>query len=79
MIKIIEQIVEAFEDFGENFKTKEYVCYCRNDAGFINETYLTKKELYKFINNHPLANMSIYKIKDRIEIERELRIKEDKQ
>ena len=48
MIKIVEQIVEAFEDFGESLKTKEYVCYCRNDAGFINETYLIKKELYKF-------------------------------
>ena len=79
MIEIAKQIVEAFEDFGESFKTKEYVCYCRNDAGFTNETYLTKKELYKFINKHQLADMSIYKIKDRIEIERELKIKEDKQ
>lgn len=83
MIEIAKQIVEAFEDFGESFKTKEYVCYYRDNEGFIRETYLTKKELYKFINKHQLADMSIYKIKDKIkdkiEIERELRIKEDKQ
>lgn len=79
MIEIAKQIVEAFEDFGESFKTKEYVCYYRDNEGFIRETYLTKKELYKFINKHQLANMKIYKIKDRIEIERELKIKENKQ
>ena len=79
MITIIEQIIEAFENFGESFKTKEYVCYYRDNEGFIRETYLTKKELYKFIDKHQLADMKIYKIKDRIEIERELRIKEDKQ
>lgn len=79
MIEIVEQIVEAFEDFGESFKTKEYVCYYKDNAGFIKEIYLTKKELYKFMNKHQLADMSIYKIKDKIEIERELRIKEDKQ
>lgn len=40
---------------------------------------LQKKELYEFINKHQLTDMKIYKIKDQLQIERELRIKEDKQ
>lgn len=77
---MIETIIETIENLVEQFKDKEYVCYYNNNhTGGINEIYLTKKELYKFINKHQLADMRIYKIKDRVKIERELRIKEDKQ
>lgn len=74
---MIEKIVDIINDLTENFKEKEYVCYYKNFMGEIAETYLTKKELYKFINQHQLSEMKIYKIKDQLQIERELRIKEE--
>lgn len=76
---MIEKIIDTIENWKEIFKEKEYVCYFRDNNGFICEIYLTKKELYKFINEHQLADMNIYRIKDKLQIERELRIKEDKQ
>lgn len=75
--KIINSIENAMENILEELKDKEYVCYYNNDKGNINEIYLTKKELYKFINKHQLADMRVYKIKDRVEIVRELSIKEN--
>ena len=75
--KIINSIENAMENILEELKDKEYVCYYNNDKGNINEIYLTKKELYKFINKHQLADMRVYKIKDRVEIIRELSIKEN--
>ena len=73
----MEKIVDMIDDLKECFKKKEYVCYYRDNMGFIHEIYLTKKELYKFINKHQIADMKIYRIKDQIQIERELRIKEE--
>ena len=76
---MIQRIIDTIENLIEAFKEKEYVCYYRDSMGFIYETYFTKRELYKFINEHQLADMKIYKIEDQLKIERELRIKEDKQ
>lgn len=73
---MIEKIIDMIDDLTEFFKEKEYVCYYRNDMGSIIEIYLTKKELDKFINKHQITDMKIYKIKDQLQIERELRIKE---
>jgi hypothetical protein len=74
---MLEKITEAIEDFTEIFKEKEYVCYYRTTAGFIEKVYLTKKELVKFLNKHPIADVDAYKIKDKVEIERKISIKED--
>ena len=79
MSKMIEKLVDIINDISELFKEKEYVCYYVNNNNSIKEIFLTKKELCKFINEHQLSNMKVYKIKDRIKIERELRIEEDKQ
>ena len=50
---MLEKITEAIQDLAESFKEKEYVCYYRTDMGFLEEIYLTKKELIKFINKIP--------------------------
>lgn len=76
---MLEKITEAIQDLTENFKEKEYVCYYRTSMGFIEQVFLTKKELVKFINKHPVTELEAYKIKDKVKIEREVYIKEDKQ
>lgn len=73
---MLEKITEAIEDLTECFKEKEYVCYYRTSMGFLEKEYLTKKELVKFINRHPTTNLEAYKIKDKVKIEREIRLKE---
>lgn len=77
--KMLEKITEAIQDLAESFKEKEYVCYYRTNMGFLEKEYLTKKELVKFINKHPITELEAYKIKDKVKIEREVYIKEDKQ
>lgn len=76
---MLEKITEAIQDLTENFKEKEYVCYYRTNMGFLEKEYLTKKELVKFINKHPITELEAYKIKDKVKIEREVYIKEGKQ
>lgn len=73
---MLEKITEAIQDLTENFKEKEYVCYYRTRMGFIEQVFLTKKELVKFINKHPVTELEAYKIKDKVKIEREIRLKE---
>lgn len=76
---MLEKIIETIQDLAEIFKDKEYVCYYRTNMDFIEKEYFTKKELVKFINRHPVADLEAYKIKDKVEIERKVCIKEDKQ
>lgn len=71
----MQKIKDIIEDFIEDFKDKEYVCYCSQFTGY-SKQYFTKKQLIKFINEHQLADIDVYKIKDKIKIERELRIQE---
>ena len=74
---MIEKLVEIIDDIIENCKEKEYVCFYASMVGY-SKQYFTKKQLIKFINEHQLANMEIYKLKEKIKIERELRILDDK-
>lgn len=76
---MLEKITEAIQDLAESFKEKEYVCYYRTDMGFLEEIYLTKKELIKFINSNKTTELEAYKIKDKVKIKREIYIEEDKQ
>ena len=72
---MLDKITDIIDYFIEDCKNKEYVCYCAEMIGY-SKQYFTKKQLIKFINEHQLADIEIYKIKDRIKIERELRIQE---
>lgn len=72
---MIEKIIDNIDNFIEDLKEKEYVCYYSGITGY-SKYYFTKKQLIKFINEHQISDMDIYKIKDRITLERELRIKE---
>lgn len=73
---MIEKIIEAMQDLTEGFKEKEYVCYYKINMGFLEKVYLTKKELVKFINRNKTAELEVYKIKDKVKIERKITIKE---
>lgn len=75
---MFNELIEKIEDLKETFKEKEYICYYRTNMGFLEKVYLTKKELVKFIKKHPVTELEVYKIKDKIKIERKITIKEDK-
>ncbi len=74
--QMIEKIIEAMQDLTEGFKEKEYVCYYKINMGFLEKVYLTKKELVKFINRNKTAELEVYKIKDKVKIERKIKIKD---
>lgn len=73
--RVIEKIIDTINNLPEQFKSKEYVCYYHT-FNRISKELFTKKELIKFINEHQLSDMDIFKIEDKIQLERELRIKE---
>lgn len=75
---MLEKIAETIQDLAESFKEKEYICYYRTSMGFLEKVYLTKKELVKFLKKHPVTELEAYKIKDKVKIEREVHIEEDK-
>ena len=72
---MFDRIVDIIDNAVEDFKEKEYVCFYTTMVGY-SKQYFTKKQLIKFINEHQLADIDVYKIKDKIKIERELRIQE---
>ena len=72
---MMEKILDVIDNFMEDLKDKEYVCYYRSMVGY-QKNYFTKEQLIKFINQNQLSDIEIYKIKDRIKLERELRIYE---
>ena len=74
---MFDRIVDIIDNAVEDFKEKEYVCFYTTMVGY-SKQYFTKKQLIKFINEHRLGDMEIYKIKDKVKLERELRILEDK-
>ena len=70
-----DKFIDIIDNLIEDSKDKEYVVYCSGITGY-SKQYFTKKQLIKFINKHQLSDIDIYRIKDKIKIERELRIQE---
>lgn len=74
---MVEDIIKMVDNFIEDCKDKEYVCYYNDRTSNRYDKFLfTKKQLIEFINENQLDKLEVYKITDRIQIERELRIKE---
>ncbi len=75
IFKILE---ENIEDFIEDSKKKEYVVYY--SVNMTNERYnkhlFTKKQLLKFIKEHELYKIEVFKIKDEIKINKNIEIEE---
>lgn len=70
-------IFKILEDFIEDCKEKEYVVYCSNRmTGGYNRYLFTKKELLKFVKEHELATIEVFKIKDEIKINKIIEIEE---
>ena len=57
-------------------ESKEYVVY-RNTIGGYVKIFLSKEELQDYINKEQLADLDVYKTKDKIKIKRTLEIMEE--
>lgn len=75
IFKILE---ENIEDFIEDCKKKEYVVYYSTNAidGRYNKYLFTKKQLLKFIKEHELYKIEVFKIKDKVKINKNVEIEE---
>lgn len=75
ILKILE---ENIENFIEDCKEKEYVVYYSVNMtnGRYDKHLFTKKQLLKFIKEHELYKIEVFKIKDEVKINKNVEIEE---
>lgn len=71
-------LVETIENMIEDGKEKEYEVYCKENMFLGYNRYLfTKKQLLQYMREHEVCTIQVFKIKDRVKINKTFEIEED--
>lgn len=71
-------IVDAIDDFIEDCKEKEYVCFYKVNMtnGRYDKMLFTKKQLLQFMKEHETKDIIVFKIKDEVKINKIFKVED---
>lgn len=78
MLKIL---IDSIDNFLEDCKEKEYEVYYKVNMsnGRYEKLLFTKRQLLDFIKKHDVADIQVFKIKDRVKINKIVQLIENKE